>query len=51
VKVVANNLEARHPEVRSHEEALARLMRLDIEEDAITDIAGWSDEGERLWSV
>ena len=51
VKVVASNLEARHPEVRSHEEALARLKHLDIEEDAITDIAGWSDEGKRLWSV
>jgi hypothetical protein len=51
VKVVANNLEARHPEVRSYEEALARLKRLDIEEDAITDIAGWNDEGKRLWSV
>ena len=51
VKVVASKLEARHPEVRSHEEALARLKRLDIEEDAITDIAGWSDEGKRLWSV
>ena len=51
LKVVASNLEARHPEVRSHEEALARLKRLDIEEDAITDIAGWSDEGKRLWSV
>jgi hypothetical protein len=50
VKVVASNLEARHPEVRSHEEALARLKRLDIE-DAITDIAGWSDEGKPLWSV
>jgi hypothetical protein len=51
VKVVANNLEARHPEVRSYEEALARLKHLDIEEDAITDIAGWSDEGKPFWSV
>jgi hypothetical protein len=51
VKVVASNLEARHPEVRSYEEASARLKHLDIEEDAISDIAGWSDEGKRLWSV
>jgi hypothetical protein len=51
VKVVANNLEARHPEVRTYEEAVARLKHLDIEEDAITDIAEWSNEGERLTPV
>ncbi len=52
VKVVASNLEARHPEVRSYEEALARLNRLQLEEGRdVTDIAGWSDEGKRLWSV
>src|SRR5262245_28005459 len=51
VKVVANNLEARHPEVSTYAEAVERLKRLGIEEDAITDIAGWSDEGKRLWPV
>jgi hypothetical protein len=30
---------------------VARLKRLHIEEDAITDIAEWSDEGERLTPV
>ena len=49
VKVVANNLEARHPEVRTYEEAVSRLNRLDIEEDAITDIAEWSQDGKQLW--
>ena len=34
-KVVANNLEARHSEVEAYAEAVARLKRLDIEEDAI----------------
>jgi hypothetical protein len=51
VKVVANNLEAPHPEVRTYEEAVARLKRLDIEEEALTDIAEWSDQGERLTPV
>ena len=51
LKVVAKNLEARHPEVRTYEETVARLKRLDIEEDAITDIAEWSDDGKRLWPV
>ena len=51
VKVVANNLEARHPDVRTYADAVARLKRLDIEEDAITDIAEWSDEGKRLSPV
>ena len=51
VKVVANNLEARHPEVSTHAQAVARLKRLHIEEDAITDIAEWSDQGERLTPV
>lgn len=52
VKVVANNLEARHPEVTTHAEAVARLKRLQIEEDRdVTDIAEWSDEGKRLWPV
>jgi hypothetical protein len=50
-KVVANNLEARHSEVEAYAEAVARLKRLQIEEDAITDIAEWSDEGRRLWPV
>jgi hypothetical protein len=30
---------------------VARLKRLHIEEDAITDIARWSDQGERLTPV
>ena len=52
VKVVANNLEARHPEVRTYEEAVARLNRLQLEEGRdVTDIAEWSDEGERLTPV
>ena len=52
VKVVANNLEARHPEVRTYEEAVARLNRLQLEEGRdVTDIAEWSDEGKRLWPV
>jgi hypothetical protein len=28
---------------------VGRLKRLHIEEDAITDIAEWSDEGKRFW--
>jgi hypothetical protein len=48
VKVVANNLEVRHAEVSSQAEAAARLKRLHIEEGTITDIAEWSDQGERL---
>jgi hypothetical protein len=52
VKVVANNLEARHPQVGSYAEAVERLRRLDIEEDRdVTDVAEWSDERERLWPV
>jgi hypothetical protein len=35
----------------SYADAVARLKRLNIEEGAITDIAGWSDEGKRLWPV
>jgi hypothetical protein len=48
---VANYLEARHPEVEAYAKAVARLNRLDIEEDAITDIAEWSNDGKRLWPV
>jgi hypothetical protein len=48
---VANNLEARHPEVSAYAEAVARLKRRQIEEGAITDIAGWSDDGKRLGPV
>jgi hypothetical protein len=51
VKVVTNNREARHREVRTYADAVARLERPDIEEDAITDIAEWSDDGKRLWPV
>ena len=51
VKVVANNLEARHSEVEAYAEVVGRLKRLNIEEDAITDIAEWSDQGERLTPV
>ena len=51
VKIVANNLEARHPDVRTYADAVARLKRLDIEEVAITDTAEWSDDGKRLWPV
>jgi hypothetical protein len=47
VKVVANNLEARRPEVRTHGEAVPRLKRRQIEA-AVTDIAEWGDQGERL---
>jgi hypothetical protein len=49
VKVVANNLEARHPQVMTYAEAVARLTRLQLEEGRdVTDIAEWSDAGERL---
>jgi hypothetical protein len=48
VKVVANNLEARHAEVSTHAKAVARLNSLNIEEEVVTDIAEWSNEGERL---
>lgn len=49
IKVVANNLEARHPQVKTYDEAVARLNRLQLEEGReITDIAEWSDAGERL---
>jgi hypothetical protein len=51
VKVVRNNLEARHPQVKTYAEAVARLNRLQIEEDSVTDIAEWSDDGKRLWPV
>jgi hypothetical protein len=51
VKVVRNNLEARHQDVKSYADAVARLKRLNVEEGAITDIAGWSDKGKRLWFV
>ena len=47
VKIARSNLEARHPEVNSYAEAVRRLKRLNIEED-VTDIAEWSDAGERL---
>lgn len=48
VKVVASNLEARHAEVSTHAQAVTRLNRLHIEEEDVTDIAEWSDVGERL---
>jgi hypothetical protein len=51
VKVVRNNLEARHQDVKSYADAVARLKRLNIEGGAITDIAEWSDKGKRLWPV
>src|SRR5262245_58215700 len=52
VKVVANNLEARHPQVKTYAEAVERLRRLEIEEDRdVTDIAEWSDDGKRLWPI
>jgi hypothetical protein len=49
VNVVANNLEARHPQVKTYAEAVARLNRLQLEEGRdVTDIGEWSDAGERL---
>jgi hypothetical protein len=48
VKVVHSNLEARHSEVNTCAEAGHRLKRLNIEEEDVTDIAEWSDLGERL---
>jgi hypothetical protein len=52
VKIVRNNLEARHPQVKTYAEAVERLRRLEIEEDRdVTDIAEWSDDGKRLWPV
>ena len=49
VKIVRNNLEARHPQVQTYAEAVARLNRLQLEEGRdVTDIAEWSDAGERL---
>jgi hypothetical protein len=41
--------EARHPEVNNYAAAVAWLKRLHIEEDAITDIAEWNNDGKRLW--
>ena len=52
VNVVANNLEARHPQVKTYAEAVERLRRLDLEQDRdVTDIAEWSDDRNRLWPV
>jgi hypothetical protein len=52
VKIVRNNLEARHPEVNTYAEAVEPLKRLQIEEDRdLTDIAEWSDDGKRLWPI
>lgn len=48
IKVVNSNLEAQHPEVNTHAQAVDRLRRLGIEEGAILDIAEWSALGERL---
>ena len=47
VKVVKNSIVARHPEVRTFEDAVNRLRRLQIEDD-VTDVAEWSADGERL---
>lgn len=47
LKVVKNNIEARHPEVHTCEDAVNRLHRLQIE-DVVSDVAEWSAEGERL---
>jgi hypothetical protein len=48
VKIAHSHLEAQHPHVTSYAEAVERLRRLHIEEEAVTDIAAWSDAGERL---
>ena len=50
LKVVANSLEARHPQVNSVEDAVGRVGRLGIDPEDITDMAEWED-GERLWPV
>ena len=47
LKVVKNNIDARHPEVRTCDDAVNRLRRLQIE-DVVIDIAEWSADGERL---
>lgn len=46
--VVQNSLEARHPQVRSMEDARERVRRLGIDPDDITDVAEWGDDGERI---
>jgi hypothetical protein len=48
VKLIRNNLEARHPAVSSHAEAVARLNQLHIEGDPRLDYTVWSNEGKRL---
>jgi hypothetical protein len=47
LQVVQNNIDARHPEVLTCEEAAGRLRRLGVE-DVVIDIAEWSADGERL---
>src|SRR5690349_6150951 len=47
LKVVRNNLVGTHPEVKSADEATARLLALGIFDD-VTDIGEWDGRGKRL---
>jgi hypothetical protein len=47
LKVVRNNLVGTHPEVKSAEEATARLLALGILDDLI-DVGEWDERGKRL---
>jgi hypothetical protein len=47
LQVVKNSIEARHPDVRTCDDATSRLRLLGIEETVI-DVAEWSADGERL---
>ena len=53
LQVVKSNVEARHPDVRSCEEAQERLGRLQIDETIMLDIdiAEFSAAGERVWPI
>jgi hypothetical protein len=50
LKVVRNNLVGTHPEVKSDEDATARLLALGILDD-VTDIGEWDGRGKRLNAV
>lgn len=53
VQIVKSNVEARHPEVRTCQEAAERLGLLQIDEDILIDIdiAEFSADGERISPV
>ena len=48
IRIVKSNLEARHTQVATYTQAVERLKRLELDQDDVTDIAEWSDSGERM---